>query len=87
MLLLPNLTDAWAHAFCRGLQARLAETSYAGIERGPTISVGLFVVEPDCPLIDREVLARANEAKNFAKQRERGRIAGWAEGEARLLAP
>jgi hypothetical protein len=40
-------------------------------------------VDPECPLTDREILARANAAKAFAKTARKGSIAaaeapGWA---------
>ena len=59
----------------RALQSRIAATSYRGIARGPTISIGLAIVDVDCFLTDREVQARANIAKNYAKATEKGRIA------------
>jgi diguanylate cyclase (GGDEF)-like protein len=76
VLVLPNMTSEGAVAFVRGLQQRLAEASFVGIERAPTVSVGLVVVDVDCWLIDREVLGLANEAKNHAKARRKGSIAG-----------
>lgn len=75
LLTLPNMEPEWAIRFLRALQARIAAKSYRGIERGPTISIGLAVVDVDCFLTDREVQARANTAKNHAKSTEKGRIA------------
>jgi diguanylate cyclase (GGDEF)-like protein len=75
VLTLPNMERSWAVMFLRALQARIAATSYRGIERGPTISIGLAVLDVDCFLTDREVQARANAAKNHAKSTEKGRIA------------
>jgi diguanylate cyclase (GGDEF)-like protein len=77
VLLLPNMPDSWALPFLRALQERIASASFRGVQRSPTVSVGLFVVDVDCPLTDREVLSRANEAKNTAKEQEKGRIVGY----------
>lgn len=75
VLTLPNMERAWAVTFLRALQARIAGISYRGIAKGPTISIGLAVLDVDCFLTDREVQARANTAKNYAKANEKGRIA------------
>lgn len=72
---LPNMDPGWAVMFLRALQARIAAKSYRGIARGPTISIGLAIVDVDCFLTDREVQGRANTAKNYAKSTEKGRIA------------
>jgi hypothetical protein len=42
-----------------------------------TVSIGLCIVDPDCPLTDRELLDRANRAKQFAKQNGKNRIATY----------
>jgi diguanylate cyclase (GGDEF)-like protein len=75
VLLLPNMGLAWAVDFLRGLQARIAEASYRRIPRPPTISLGLAVALVDTPLIDRELLERANAAKGHAKATRKGSIA------------
>jgi diguanylate cyclase (GGDEF)-like protein len=77
LLTLPNMAHGWAVEFVRALQARVAGAVYRGIRRPPTISVGLCVIDVDCFLTDREVLARANQAKNYAKATEKGRIAAF----------
>jgi diguanylate cyclase (GGDEF)-like protein len=77
LLTLPNMGRAWADDFLKALQVRVAETSYRGITRPPTISIGLCVIDVDCFLTDREVLARANQAKNHAKATQKGRIAAF----------
>jgi diguanylate cyclase (GGDEF)-like protein len=82
VLLLPNMMPEWALAFVRSLQARLAQVRYAGIDRGPTLSAGLVVVDVECWFTEREILARANEAKQFAKSREKGRVAGYTSPRA-----
>lgn len=80
VLTLPNQDRTWAGEFLRGLQARVARTPYGKIRRAPTLSVGLCTIDPDCYLTDREVLARANEAKNFAKSSRKGSIATYQGG-------
>jgi len=47
-----------------------------------SITQGVCRVDPECPLTDREILARANAAKAFAKTTRKGSIAvaeapGW----------
>jgi diguanylate cyclase (GGDEF)-like protein len=76
VLLLPNATSDWAVAFVRALQQRIRDASFVGIDRAPTVSAGLVVVDVDCWLIDREVLGLANEAKNYAKAHAKGSVAG-----------
>lgn len=78
LLTLPNMEHSFAELFLKDLQNRIAKTSYRGIDGAPTISIGLCVVDTDCFLTDREVLERANWAKNFAKTQagaQKGRIA------------
>lgn len=77
LLTLPNMGRKWAEEFLRSLQARIAGAMYRGIKRPPTISIGLCVVGVDCFLTDREVLGRANEAKNHAKATQKGTIASY----------
>lgn len=75
LLTLPNVTSEVAVRFLRALQERLAQRHYRRIDRGPTVSIGLCLVNADCFLTDREIQARANGAKNYAKAVEKGRIA------------
>jgi diguanylate cyclase (GGDEF)-like protein len=79
VLILPNMSETWALPFLRALQERIANASFRGVERPPTLSVGLFVVDVDCPLTDREILSRANQAKNSAKEQEKGRIVEYSD--------
>lgn len=78
VLTLPNMGLDWAGPFLKALQDRLASTSYRGIPKGPTVSIGLAIVSVDCMLTDREVQERANAAKNHAKTTEKGRIATFS---------
>ncbi len=83
LLTLPNMGRPWADGFLKALQERIAGTAYRGISKAPTISIGLCEVGVDCYLTDREVLARANQAKNFAKSTEKGRVAAFTSAQYR----
>ena len=45
------------------------------IEGNATVSIGVCIAEPDCPLTDRELRDRANQAKKFAKEHGKNCIA------------
>ncbi len=76
--LLPNADGAWALSFVRRFARALEDLRCPGIDVKPTVSVGLVTVGPDSFLTDREVLARADRAKAFAKQSGKRRVAGYA---------
>jgi len=57
------------------LRRKLAELSYPDIPDRTTVSIGLCVVDADCPLTDLELLDRASRAKKFAKENGKNRIA------------
>jgi len=78
VVLLPNTDGAWALAFVRRFARALEDLRCPGIDRKPTVSVGLVTVGPDGFLTDREVLARADRAKAFAKQNGKHCVAGYA---------
>ncbi len=80
VVLLPNYPREDAARLVRRFQAALGELSLAGIETTPTVSAGICPVGPDCILTDREVLERANRAKNHAKAHGKDRVA-WYRGE------
>jgi diguanylate cyclase (GGDEF)-like protein len=75
VLLLPNMDRPWSVGFVERLQQRLSRLELPGIPERPTVSVGLCHVDPSCFLTDREVLERANQAKNRAKLEGKNRIA------------
>jgi hypothetical protein len=54
------------------LIARVAATDFAGVRLG--LTVGVCLLDPDCFLTEREILARANEAKDAAKAASKGSI-------------
>ncbi|HET9932827.1 MAG TPA: GGDEF domain-containing protein, partial [Polyangiaceae bacterium] len=73
LLLLPNSDRALCLNLLRDLLARLARRE---IVRGIrlNLSLGLCLVDPECLLTDREILQRANAAKQAAKAAGKGRI-------------
>jgi GGDEF domain-containing protein len=77
MILVPSLSRALSIAFLDELRCKLAELVYPDIKGTTTISVGLCVVDANCPLTDRELRDRANQAKKFAKEHGRNCIAAY----------
>ncbi|MCA9621942.1 MAG: GGDEF domain-containing protein, partial [Myxococcales bacterium] len=75
LLLLPNVGWDAAQASLVRLQDRVSALECKGIRERVTISFGVVMVESDCILTDREVLAKANLAKNHAKTGEKDCIA------------
>lgn len=77
LILLPGLSRPLAIAFLDELRRKLADLVYPDVEEKTTVSIGLCVVDPDCPLTDRELLDRANRAKQFAKRGGKNCIATY----------
>ena len=77
LILLPSLSKSLAIALLDELRCRLAELKYPDIEGSTTASIGVCTVEPDCPLTDRELRERANQAKKFAKDQGKNCIATY----------
>jgi predicted signal transduction protein with EAL and GGDEF domain len=75
VLLIPNATRELGYALLDELRVRVASARYAGTSVQLSITQGACVVAPDCPLTNREVLARANAAKACAKGERKGTIA------------
>jgi diguanylate cyclase (GGDEF)-like protein len=75
LILIPSLSKPLAIAFLDELRCKLATLKYPDIEGKTTVSIGLCIVEPDCPLTDRELRDRASQAKQFAKKNGKNRIA------------
>ena len=80
VLLLPNTHGPDARRLLHRFQAALRDLGLPGIEQPLTVSAGICPVGPDCILTDREVLERANRAKNHAKAQGKDRLA-WYCGE------
>ncbi len=92
LMLLPSLSKELAIAFFEELRRKLAAENYPEIEGAPTVSIGICLAEPDCPLTDRELLERANQAKKFAKDNGKNCIATFegpllVPGELRVVRP
>jgi diguanylate cyclase (GGDEF)-like protein len=64
LMLLPSLSKELAIAFLDELRCKLAALQYPEINGAPTVSIGVCLAEPDCPLTDRDLRDRANQAKN-----------------------
>jgi diguanylate cyclase (GGDEF)-like protein len=78
LILLPSLSRELALAFLDELRRKLAAARYADIDGASTVSIGVCLAEPDCPLTDRELLDRANLAKKFAKDQGKNCTATFA---------
>ncbi|MFZ5891056.1 MAG: diguanylate cyclase [Myxococcota bacterium] len=71
LLLLPNANRELCLALLADLLVRVNQREFVrGLRL--SISVGLCVVDPECFLTDREIVARANAAKQFAKSAGKG---------------
>ena len=77
MILLPSLSQQLSISFLDELRCKLADLSYPDIAEKTTVSIGLCIVDSECPLTDRELLDRANRAKQFAKKQGKNRIATY----------
>jgi diguanylate cyclase (GGDEF)-like protein len=77
MILVPGLSRTISIAFLDELRCKLAKLEYPDIKGATTVSVGLCIVEANCPLTDRELRDRANQAKKFAKEQGRNCIATY----------
>lgn len=73
--LLPNADRRLAVALLGDLRQRIVDAVFPSTDVKLTVSMGATVVDPDCPLTDREVLGRANAAKARAKAERKGTIA------------
>jgi diguanylate cyclase (GGDEF)-like protein len=77
LILLPSLSRPLAVAFLDELRRKLANLAYPDVKEKTTVSIGLCVVDSDCLLTDRELLGRANRAKQFAKEKGKNCIATY----------
>jgi len=77
LVLLPSLSKELALAFLDELRRKLAALHYPDIGGAPTVSIGVCCAGPDCPLTDRELRDRANQAKKFAKDHGKNCIATY----------
>src|SRR5207244_3046844 len=77
LILIPSVSRKLAEAFMDELRVKIAGLSYPDVADKATVSIGLCIVEPDCPLTDRELRDCASEAKKFAKESGKNRIAAY----------
>jgi diguanylate cyclase (GGDEF)-like protein len=77
LLLLPSLSGSLSIRFLDELRVKLAALSFPDIAEKTTVSIGLCIADADCALTDRELLDRANRAKQFAKQSGKNCIATY----------
>ena len=75
VIILPNLTIDEAVVVLKDFRRRLSGLEFPGITTNPTVSVGLYEVDEDCPLTEMEILGAANRGKNYAKDQGKDRIA------------
>jgi diguanylate cyclase (GGDEF)-like protein len=92
LMLIPSMSKALATAFLDELRCKLAALQYPDIVGNATVSIGLCIVDPDCPFTDRELRDRASQAKKFAKEKGKNRIATYegprfTDAELRIVAP
>lgn len=76
-VLLPNSTLDYTGRVLREFQVKLRDLKYEGIEERTTVSIGFCEADPDCHLTDRELLGRAERAKNYAKKKGKDRVATY----------
>jgi diguanylate cyclase (GGDEF)-like protein len=89
-LLMPNANADLAMGFVLGLRKRIVELRFFGTDKTITLSIGLCVADRDCFLTDEELLQKAEQAMDFAKNQGRDRVAGYVgklfdERELRVL--
>jgi hypothetical protein len=77
MVLLPGMSRELALTFLDELRRKQAALEYPEVPERTTVSIGLCVADPDCPLTDRELREKANTAETFAKQAGRNCIATY----------
>lgn len=74
VLLLPNTDQTLATLLFKQLATKIAQLTFVGTPLRLSVSQGAVIVDPDCPLTDREILGKANQAKASAKGRQKGTI-------------
>jgi diguanylate cyclase (GGDEF)-like protein len=75
LVVLPSMSRILAVTFLDQLRTKVADLEYPEIDGAPTLSIGFCLAEPGSPLTDRELLDRASQAKKFAKENGKNRIA------------
>ncbi len=67
IVLIPNMDKEGAIEFMDRLRLKLPTLTYISVPSKAKISTGLVHVTPDCPLTDKEIEQKANDAKHYAK--------------------
>ena len=75
VILLPNVSRKMAIAMLDELRARVGRARFRAKDVRLSVTAGMCRVDPECPLTDREILARANGAKAFGKAQCKGGVA------------
>ncbi|MCK6532727.1 MAG: diguanylate cyclase [Polyangiaceae bacterium] len=75
VLLIPNVDRALGETMLDELRRRIGSAVFSGTDIRLSVTLGACLVDPDCPLTDREILGRANMAKARAKAEKKGSIA------------
>ncbi|MBK7580677.1 MAG: diguanylate cyclase [Myxococcales bacterium] len=74
VLLVPNADVALARMLLGELRDRASAATFSGTDVRLSLTLGACLVDPDCPLTDREILSRANDAKARAKGLRKGSV-------------
>jgi diguanylate cyclase (GGDEF)-like protein len=77
VILLPSLSRSLAIAFFDELRRKLNALEYPDIKEKTTVSIGISIIDPDCPQTDRELRDASSQAKKFAKENGRNCIATY----------
>lgn len=77
-MILHNCARSEAVDMLAMVQKALSLTNYKGVEKRPTVSIGICEVTDESVLTDRQVEKWAAKAKKFAKDEGKNRIAGFA---------
>jgi diguanylate cyclase (GGDEF)-like protein len=75
VLLLPNVSRRMAVTMLDELRRRVLQARFRAKDVRISVTQGVCRVDPECPLTDREILARANGAKAYAKTTHKGGLA------------
>ena len=78
VILLPAFLPSLTVPFLDDLRLKLSQLEYPEVQQSTTVSIGLCIAEPDCPLTDREHLQLASQAQKFAKDAGKDRIATYS---------
>src|SRR5882724_1436895 len=76
MMLLPNFSFDLGLSYLDEFRRRVGEQLYQ-VPARTTVSIGVCVIEEDCPLTDKELRERAGKAMAFAKDNGRNQIASY----------